>query len=413
MASRTAVTARICASLDRAGAVAVYGRPHTPSPVRVSQTHGRPGPSRADSAYRSRRQRSANPPARCSGTPSSVASWSSWMPYISPTNTSPAMSRSPSWPGTAGGVGAGAPGAWAEGAEAAGAPRRGITCLLHHAGQHAVKAGAGGRGEAEYDAGTADHIAGHEIPGCVAAEVVGEDAPRSLARRSGVRTRRAADPFRPPGAMPAYRVGGGRDTWCAREPALGKSARGAGVAARRTQLAGTCRHGGGHRVRAVRLEQAPLRDDRGGEPGLRRRSLQLHAGARHVLRGDGRERGHHDPREQAARGDDGGRRGRVPRLSGGRAGPAARRAVGRRTRAVPVRGRGRPGPLAARDRVSRLLALAGSWRPWHGGLGTAGTGVLVRLRRSAYHGCDGPLRITARPPSCGCGGRPPRRRHDA
>src|ERR1022692_163333 len=101
MASRTAVTARICASLDRAGAVAVYGRPHTPSPVRVSQTHGRPGPSRADSAYRSRRQRSANPPARGAGAPPPA-------PGPPPRRAAPPPPRPPA-PGGGGGGGGAAP----------------------------------------------------------------------------------------------------------------------------------------------------------------------------------------------------------------------------------------------------------------------------------------------------------------
>ena len=49
-ASRTAVTARRCASRDKAGCAAVYRRPQAARPRRVSQTHGGPGPSRADSA---------------------------------------------------------------------------------------------------------------------------------------------------------------------------------------------------------------------------------------------------------------------------------------------------------------------------------------------------------------------------
>ena len=89
-----------------------------------------------------------------------------------------------------------------------------------------------------------------------------------------------------------------------------------GVAARRAELAGPAGHGGGDHVRAGRLEPAALRGHRGGQPGLRRGPLQLHARARHVLGGDRRQRRHRDPREPAARGDDGGRRG-VRRLARG------------------------------------------------------------------------------------------------
>jgi hypothetical protein len=53
IASLTAVTARICASLDRAGAVAVYGRPHRPGPARAPPGRLRvpqPPPAQRESA---------------------------------------------------------------------------------------------------------------------------------------------------------------------------------------------------------------------------------------------------------------------------------------------------------------------------------------------------------------------------
>ena len=49
-AIRTAVTARRCASRASAGGDGRYGRPQARRPARVSQTHGRPGPRRAESA---------------------------------------------------------------------------------------------------------------------------------------------------------------------------------------------------------------------------------------------------------------------------------------------------------------------------------------------------------------------------
>ena len=49
-ASRTAVTARMCASLASAGGAGVYRRPHAARPARVSHVHGPPGPNRAVSA---------------------------------------------------------------------------------------------------------------------------------------------------------------------------------------------------------------------------------------------------------------------------------------------------------------------------------------------------------------------------
>ncbi len=49
-AIRTAVTARRCPSRASAGGEGRYGSPQARRPARVSQTHGRPGPSRAESA---------------------------------------------------------------------------------------------------------------------------------------------------------------------------------------------------------------------------------------------------------------------------------------------------------------------------------------------------------------------------
>ena len=49
-AIRTAVTARRCARRASAGGDGRYGSPQARSPARVSQTQGRPGPRRAESA---------------------------------------------------------------------------------------------------------------------------------------------------------------------------------------------------------------------------------------------------------------------------------------------------------------------------------------------------------------------------
>src|SRR5215469_18045114 len=88
-ASLTAVTARRCASRDKPGVVAVYGRPQLARPDLVSQTQRGPGASRSRPASPFALHLAATAPARLSVTSSTAPRWSSCTPYISATNTKP------------------------------------------------------------------------------------------------------------------------------------------------------------------------------------------------------------------------------------------------------------------------------------------------------------------------------------
>ena len=174
-------------------------------------------------------------------------------------------------------------------------------------------------------------------------EVVGEDAPRSLAGRCSIVHGVLQVHSAPPALCPhiewavAGVLGVPVDLDWVSQPAAPGAVRGELSWQARPGTAGsiTSALAGWNRLRFEVTEEA--------SPGLRRGPVQLHAGARHLLGGHRGRRGHRDPREPAAGSHDRGRR--VPvRPPGGRrlhtrrgAGTAARAAVGRRTRALPVR----------------------------------------------------------------------------